>query len=230
MINNIFIKIFLVFLIFISGGYFAYQYYQNSKPVITIYADELPTRIKPAEAEKNLVSAVYSTIYESLISKDTNLKAAKLLPEPEKPINITSRNGKEEPSDEISHLISLLETDNNDNIPYKQVEEKKFETDLNIIKLDKENKNSNLKATHNLDSYKVQLGSVKSETQAIQEGERIKKKFPKILKNAVITTKKVKYADGKFFYLILAGNYDSLSQAKAVCKKLSYQKQSCLLK
>ncbi|HJD55214.1 MAG TPA: SPOR domain-containing protein [Rickettsia endosymbiont of Pyrocoelia pectoralis] len=230
MINNIFIKICLVLLIFISGGYFAYQYYQNSKPVITIYADELPARIKPIEAEKSLVSTVHSTIYESLISKDTNIKAAKLLPEPEKPINIISRNQTEEPTDEISHLISLLETDDNDNVPYKQAEDKKFETDLNIIKLNKETKNGNLKATHSSDSYKIQLGSVKSETEAIEEGERIKKKFPKILKNAVITTKKVKYADGKFFYLILAGNYDSISQAKAVCKKLSYQKQSCILK
>ena len=47
---------------------------------------------------------------------------------------------------------------------------------------------------------------------------------------AIKTTKKVKYDDGKFFYLILAGDYGSLSQAKTVCKKLAYNKQSCVLK
>ncbi|MGL4226868.1 MAG: SPOR domain-containing protein, partial [Rickettsia sp.] len=58
MINNIFVKICLVSLVCISGIYFAYQYYQNSKPVITIYPDELPTKIKPSIIENNQIAAV----------------------------------------------------------------------------------------------------------------------------------------------------------------------------
>lgn len=228
MINNIFFKICLGVLISVAAIYFAYQYYQDSKPVITIYADELPTKIKPSKVEDIMSSGVHSTIYENLISKNTNLKNAKLLPEPEKPVNINLRNQNDDPfdidsSDDISNLLSLIEPNN---------ASQKDETDLNIIKRDKEStdSNKNIKSYNNLISYKVQLGSVKSEADAINEGERIKKKFPKILKNAVITTQKVKCDDGKFFYLILAGNYDNLSQAKAVCKKLSQNKQSCVLK
>ncbi|WP_218460585.1 SPOR domain-containing protein [Rickettsia sp. TH2014] len=224
MINNIFVKICLVCLICISAIYFGYQYYQNSKPVITIYPDELPTKIKPSIIENNKIAAVHSSIYENLIAKDTNIKTVKLLPDPEKPMNIDSHNQSQgdESFDEISNLIALIEPSDNS----------KNETDLNIIKLEKGSKDkvSNAKNCKNNESYKIQLGSVKSGAEAMQEGERIKKKFPKILKNVVITTKKVKYDDGKFFYLILAGDYGSLSQAKAVCKKLAYNKQSCVLK
>ena len=223
MINNIFVKICIGCLICISAIYFAYQYYQSSKPIITIYPDELPTKIKPSIIENNQ-AAVHSTIYENLIAKDLNIKTVKLLPDPEKPINIDSRNQSQsdESFDEISNLIALIEPSNNS----------KNETDLNIIKLKKGSKDkaSNAKNCKNNGNYKVQLGSVKSEAEAIQEGERIKKRFPKILQNVVITTKKVKYDDGKFFYLILAGDYGSLSQAKVVCKKLAYNKQSCVLK
>lgn len=234
--NNIFFKICLVLLICIASGYFAYQYYQNSKPVITIYPDESPTKIQPSKPEDSVPHEVHSSIYENLISKNTNLKIAKLLPEPEKPVVINSRNQNDDPfdinsSDEISNLISLIESNINNGL-HNQVEAEKNETGLNIIKLDKENKNNrrDIKSNNYPASYKVQLGSVKSEAEAIREGERIKKKFPKILKNAVITTQKIKYDDGKFFYLILAGNYDNLSQAKAVCKKLAQNKQSCVLK
>ncbi len=225
MINNIFTKICLVLWICIAAIYFAYQ---DSKPVITIYEDEMPIKIKPSQVEDIMSPSVHSTIYENLISKNTNPKNAKLLPEPEKPVNINSRNQNDDPFeidslDDISNLLSLIEPND---------ASQKNETGLNIIKRDKEStdRNKNIKSYIKLNTYKVQLGSVKSEADAINEGERIKKKFPKILKNAVITTQKVKYDDGKFFYLILASNYDNLSQAKEVCKKLAQNKQSCVLK
>ncbi|XVN40303.1 MAG: SPOR domain-containing protein [Rickettsia endosymbiont of Argas persicus] len=236
MINNIFFKICLGVLISIAIIYSAYQYYQNSKPVITIYPDELPAKIKPSSAEEIALSGVHSSIYENLISKNTNLRIAKLLPEPEKPVIIDSRDQSDDPfkvdsSDKISHLISSIEPSISE-VSDKQAEPKKDETGLNIIKLEKKNRNNytDIKKSNNSIVYKVQLGSVKSEAEAIKEGERIKKQFSKILKNAVISTQKVKYDDGKFFYLILAGNYDNLSQAKAVCKKLAQNKQSCVLK
>jgi len=236
MINNIFFKICLGVLISVAVIYSAYQYYQNNKPVITICADELPTKIKPSKIEDAMPHEVHSSIYENLISKDTKFRIAKLLPEPEKPVIINSRNQSDNPfdidsSDEISQLIFLIEPSISE-VSDKRVEPEKDEnkTGLNIIKLEKTNNHKNIKGSDNLNGCKVQLGSVKSETEALKEGERIKKKFPKILKNAVITAQKVKYDDGKFFYLILAGNYDNLSQAKAVCKKLAQNKQSCVLK
>ncbi|ADE29578.1 SPOR domain-containing protein [Rickettsia prowazekii] len=217
-------KICLVSLICISGIYFGYQYYQNSKPVITIYPDNLPPKIRPSIIENNQVASVYSNIYENLITQDTNIQTVKLLPDPEQPMIIDSRNQSQNDKifDRMSTLIPLIESNNN----------AKNATDLNIIKLEKviKDKVSNAQNCRSNAGYKVQLGSVKSEAEAMAEGAKIKKKFPKILKNVVITTKKVKYDDGKFFYLILAGEYSSLSQAQAVCKKLAYNKQSCVLK
>ncbi|AAU03552.1 SPOR domain-containing protein [Rickettsia typhi] len=215
MINNI------LCLICISGIYFGYQYYQNSKPVITIYPDDIPPKIRPSIIENNQITSVYSNIY-NLIAKDTNIQTVKLLPDPEKPIIIDSSNQSQNDKtfDGMSNLMPLIESNN------------KNATDLNIIKLAKgiKNKVGNAQNCRSHTSYKVQLGSVKSEAEAMEEGAKIKKKFPKILQNVVITTKKVKYDDGKFYYLILAGEYSSLNQAQAVCKKLAHNQQSCVLK
>lgn len=107
---------------------------------------------------------------------------------------------------------------------------------LNIVKISQKNntnKNNNL-YQEKLDNqhkgfYRLQLASVKSELEATQEGERIKKKYNKILLNATISVKKVPYDKGKFFYLALAGNYDSLSKAKTICKKLANNQQNCII-
>ncbi|MFY9589788.1 SPOR domain-containing protein [Rickettsia endosymbiont of Halotydeus destructor] len=243
--NNILFKIFIIIIILSTSGYFLYHYYYNNKPVITIYPDNLPTKIKPQEIEKIKSFSTGSTIYENLTSKKTLIKDARLLPEPEKPLSIDSRRRTDkeiedlltdfssleqqvEPLDKISDLISLSDIvgDVSDS---PKIEENT--TGLNIIKINRENEKVEREQDRTeVEGYKIQLASVKSEAEAIEEGERIKKKFIKILKNADITTKKVKYDDGKFFYLVLAGDYESLSQAKAVCKKLSYQHQSCVLK
>ncbi|WP_253307973.1 MULTISPECIES: SPOR domain-containing protein [unclassified Rickettsia] len=245
MTNNILFKIFIIVIILLTTGYFTYHYYYNNKPVITIYPDDSPAKIKPQQIETIKSFGIGSTIYENLTSKKTLIKDATFLPEPEKPINIESRKQIKEKIedliidfssldqkmarlDKISDLISLndMSSDISDS---PKIEENK--TGLNIIKVSRDDEK--VKKAQNYDEvggYKVQLASVKSEAEAIAEGERIKKKFIKILKNADITTKKVKYDDGKFFYLVLAGDYKSLAQAKAICKKLSYQQQSCVLK
>lgn len=102
---------------------------------------------------------------------------------------------------------------------------------LNIVKIPKKNDNTYQEKSYNKYQgfYRVQLASVKSELEATQEGERIKKKYSKILANATISAKKVPYNKGKFFYLVLAGDYDSLSKAKTICKKLANNQQNCII-
>ncbi|MCC8369652.1 MAG: SPOR domain-containing protein [Rickettsia endosymbiont of Oxypoda opaca] len=242
MTNNILFKIFIIIIILLTAGYFFYHYHYNNKPVITIYPDGSPAKIKPQEIENTKPFKIGGSIYENLASQKTLIKDAKLLPEPEKPININSRRRTDEKIedlltdfstgvdqfDKISDLIPL------NDMPGDIVDSPKIEentTGLNIIKINRENAKIKQPQDYNkVEGYKIQLASVKSEAEAVEEGERIKKKFIKILKNANITTKKVKYDDGKFFYLVLAGDYKSLAQAKAICKKLSYQQQSCVLK
>ena len=104
---------------------------------------------------------------------------------------------------------------------------------LNVVKV-MTNSNKRIGGVKNLSgsqksNYKIQLGSMKSESLAITEGERIKRKHAKILGNSTITQKKVQQEKGKFFYVILAGDYPTLSKAKATCKKLAARQQSCMI-
>ncbi len=100
---------------------------------------------------------------------------------------------------------------------------------LKIIKVtEKSNKLANINKLSS-GSYKIQLASVKSEAEGARAYERIKKKHIKILSNSSLTLKKIKHDKNHVFYLVLAGNYTTAGQAKAVCKKLAQRQQSCIV-
>lgn len=102
---------------------------------------------------------------------------------------------------------------------------------LNIVKLTETHRKIDEIALNNQKpgGYQIQLASVKSESEANHEGERLKKKYTKILNDKIIKIKKVKSGNGNYFYLLLMGNYDNISQAKAVCKKLATYQQNCII-
>lgn len=103
---------------------------------------------------------------------------------------------------------------------------------LNIIKVTEQRRKideTQLLNKSNQGGYKIQIASVKSESEANQEGERIKKKYAKILNNTMINIKRVQSNKGSFFYLVLVGNYQNINQAKAICKKLSDNQQGCII-
>ena len=77
--------------------------------------------------------------------------------------------------------------------------------------------------------YKIQLSSAWSEKEANNEWERIQMRHIKYLKNAQLVIKKVKTNNNRIIYLVMAGNYPSLNQAKLVCKKLVSSKQNCIV-
>jgi hypothetical protein len=87
----------------------------------------------------------------------------------------------------------------------------------------------NLSDTRSKGRYKIQLASVKSLVEAEKELERIKKKYSKILSQSNIGIKKVQYTKGKIFYIILVGEYKSISEARLICRKLSDSSQSCII-
>ncbi|WP_341754862.1 SPOR domain-containing protein [Candidatus Tisiphia endosymbiont of Dioctria rufipes] len=111
------------------------------------------------------------------------------------------------------------------------VQQSNNKTGLNVIKVTESHRKIDETQLNksNQGSYKIQLASVKSESEANQEGERIKKKYAKILNNTVVNIKKIQSSTGSFFYLVLVGNYQSISQAKAICKKLSDNQQGCII-
>lgn len=79
------------------------------------------------------------------------------------------------------------------------------------------------------DGYKIQLSSAYSLADARKQWLAIKTKHAKILGNANLITKKVSGKNERIFYLVMAGTYPSLSNAKLVCRKLSFKKQSCII-
>lgn len=235
------------------------NYSRNSGQVVTIYPDPSPTKIKPQDSGGIVIPNANNIIYESLQQKKTNKPVIlQPEPEKPLNIAKQKLAESDEELDSIDTILfSIVETDQAKYEKHKlSKDEEETETILpNIIKNDlvqKENlieQQSNNKAGLNVikvteshrkidetqlnksnqGGYKIQLASVKSESEANQEGERIKKKYAKILNNTVITIKKVQSDKGNFFYLILVGNYQSISQAKAICNKLSDNQQGCII-
>ena len=102
---------------------------------------------------------------------------------------------------------------------------------LKITKVTKNNKlDKNYALMQNTDTnFRIQLTSVKSEALGMLEGERIQKKFPKILGTLNITIKKIKTEKDKFFYSVFAGPFPNIGKAKAACRKLSSKQQTCIV-
>lgn len=106
------------------------------------------------------------------------------------------------------------------------------QTGLNITRVT-ETRNKiykrNLPNSRSKGRYKIQLASVKSLIEAEKELERIKKKYNKILSRSNLDIKKVQYTKRKIFYIILAGEYKSIGEARLICRKLSDSSQSCII-
>ena len=101
---------------------------------------------------------------------------------------------------------------------------------LKITRLSGENNKLYKLNKNSADSgYKIQLSSAWSEKEAKNEWERIQTRHIKYLKNAQLIIKKVKTNNNRIIYLVMAGNYPSLNQAKLVCKKLVSSKQNCIV-
>lgn len=227
--------------------YFGYHKHLVSKPreIITIYPEQGKTKIKPLESGGIVIPNSEATIYDGLQQRGGIGRKVNLLPEPEQPINITAqRVSKQMTEDSIDVIIAnilspaekkpvevgqapeILELQEPKTAPNLITPQNKS---LKIIKVAE--KTTKVTSTNNIaaGNYKIQLASVRSEADGVKEYERIKRKHLKILSNTTMSLRRVQYNKGNFFYLVLAGNYRNISQAKAVCKKLSSRQQSCIV-
>ncbi len=131
-----------------------------------------------------------------------------------------------------TELIRAMEDDGN---IYNSIDEDKGEGQANIpqLKITKlsgeNNKLYKLNKNATDSGYKIQLSLAWSEKEAKNEWERIQMRHMKYLKNAQLVIKKVKTNNNRIIYLVMAGNYPSLNQAKLVCKKLVSSKQNCIV-
>ena len=241
-------KLLIFIVIVILAGYFGYKYFSNNQKstIITIDPDEGETKIKPVDTGGIVVPNTENTIYDSLKSGQKETKTVNLLPEPEEPVNIKSTNaGIEESEDPLDAIFSKIT--NEDNVGITETSERNVVTTTmndKDLPTNTTSKYSNLNITYVNEStskqiknnenqkhigYRLQLVSVKTQHEAVQEWERLKRKHSKILGNSVVSYRKVNREHGKFFYLVLAGNYQTIHQARAACKKLSFRQQNCII-
>lgn len=220
------LKITALITITLTIGYLVHFYYNKkhqTTEIVEIYPDKAIRKIKP-HITNNLAKNNDSFLYENLKPTTNHHLKITLLPEPEEPINIKSltQTLPEEIDDHLNTIVSDIE-DNN-------TEQK--QSHFNIVR-DDDNPIDIAIATkqyhHANNWYQIQLASVKTYNEAVSEWNRIKKSHNKILENVKVTFKKVDHENGKFFYLIIAGDYENVSQAKAVCKKLYLRQQNCIV-
>lgn len=103
--------------------------------------------------------------------------------------------------------------------------------DLKIIKVEgSDNRKLRKLGASSVDAgYKLHLSSSWSEKEAKEEWQKIQMRHLKYLGKMQGIIKKVKAKNDKIIYLVMAGSYPSLSQAKLVCKKLHLSKQNCIV-
>lgn len=78
-------------------------------------------------------------------------------------------------------------------------------------------------------TYRVQLGSVKSEAEADKEWRRLKAKFGETLSGAGVRYQHVDLGEKGVWYRIQAGPYASKADADAICARLKSAGQGCSL-
>jgi hypothetical protein len=133
----------------------------------------------------------------------------------------TQEDFKEQQDDHIVSMAPRQVAANIDNIT---------SSNIKITTLPEEkNKLYNLNMSSKDSGYKIHLSSSWSEKEARAEWQKIQARHVKYLKNAELIIKKVKANNGKIIYLILAGNFPSVNQAKLICKKLTASKQNCIV-
>ncbi len=190
-----------------------FRYIDNSShEIIILHAQYTKHRKKPLDPGGVEILNANSLIYEKLTSNDSVSKQINFNSLPEKPINIIFED------DEYSY----------DPID-KTIGNNPSQTTLTINTITENNKLHKVNINNSENNYKLQLTSAWSEKEAKNKWEKIKLRHIKYLKNSKLITKKIKTNDGKIIYLIMAGNYASLSQAKLICKKLIAKKQSCIV-
>ncbi|MES2214517.1 MAG: SPOR domain-containing protein [Pseudomonadota bacterium] len=235
-----------IFCLSVACWYYYEYHYLPSRPIPLLKADNGPTRIKPEGNDGALVPNTDKMVYENLTfdRKEVTKSSVSIMPEPEQPLHIFKKEEKESP-DVIEDIIGKIlmpevEMPEASIQPITQdVEAPNSTLDtpaqgtskiLNIASVPKENPNlrQNSASKKTKFPYKIQLVSVRSIAAAEAEWERLKKMHHKTLGHLPHVVKKMTIETKGVFYRLLAGEFVSFGQAKAVCRKIGAQ-QGCLV-
>lgn len=228
-------SLFITLLIFIACIIYKQYFAATIDKVITIYPDSAATKIRPLHNTEKLLrqqdNLIYSSITPLALHSNNNTKIIDLLPEPEQPLNISSLFQRKQiytdPIDAI--IVDLIE---NTARSSTTSESSVLNNSLKITqvtgatnKFDKiSQKTKTLSGIH---KYSVQLASVKSEAEGNALWQMLQTHYPKLLAPLSITMQKITYDKNKFYYILLVHGYDSLNQAKNMCKQLAKFQQQC---
>lgn len=232
-----FISIILVIICF--GLILWYGYKLHSKPtelseLPLIKADHAPTKVKPADPGGMIIPNTDKTIYENMgtngSNKDNLPKVAKILSNPEEPIDRDSILSEEKP--EVSEVVEAeapvpVEL----NAVKEVVVEKplKKEEKLKIITKETTNKLKTPNKQILKNKYKVQLASFKSNMEAESEWQKIKKRNAKLLSKYQYQIEKKELVSKGTFYRLQIGPFANNAAAHNLCKALIAAGQSCLV-
>lgn len=246
-----FIIFFALFFVW-QNGYFSSKH----EEVITIVPDAVETKKRPEDPGGIVIPNSDSLVYEKLRQNAAKPRKLNILPEPEEPIYISNLpdNMSEviflDSIDKILANIELHEVSDNEGLDNRDqsaehvaLEAKKDQLDdgrnkiiipginLEVIKATENRFNGNgVEIAKNEDAgYKIQLSVAYSQNDAIILWEEISKRHSRILANSNSIIRKVTGSNNRIFYLIMAGTYPSLEQAKLVCKKLLAHRQNCIV-
>ncbi len=243
----------IFFIIIVSLGlvalYFKYFLRDNHKDVI-LFENQEDYKRRPVDPGGVIIPHSNSLIYEKLNPSNKLIENVDFLSEPEEPIDLGFKSNLEDVIvyDSIDDILAKIDLNEaatgedpfvhiDDSINHNKIVTTANDFDINhnpskleITKLSTSPNKQYILNSSLLDAdYKIQLSSAWSEKEAETEWGKIQLRHIKYLKNTKLVIKKVKVNNNRIIYLIMAGNYPSLNQAKLVCKKLALSKQNCIV-
>ena len=215
-----------VALIAILGLYYYEYHYMPSQEIPLLASEPGPTRIKAEGVNEVIVPNVDKFVYDAIQPKgyrsSVNVSVA---PEPEQPIHITEVVEVENHNtddDVITNIIAGIKpntpSDNTIHETRKTLKIISVTNDLGAFTTDTPRT-----------TYKLQVTSTRSSDEAEREWQKLQKSHSKFLKDLPYVIKSQDVDNSVVFYRLLVGDFKSFSQAKALCKKLTNAKQSCVI-
>lgn len=252
-------KIFLIWVTFIFvffGGY--YSLYKQPIQIITIEPDIGQTKVKPEEPGGIVIPNTDSLIYNQEIFNKKRIQLLPEPEDPINIPRPVLSNSPEQLiyTDSIDDILNNLEiyeklhtelSSENDltdeaaqgriaepiipeEVALQMSAEKEKVLSSDDLEIQKATSNRRwTKNNINNNGYLIQLSVAFNESDASQKWQLIKKKHNKLLGKKEMILQKGQGSNGKFFYLIMTGYYESFSDAKYVCRQLIAQKQNCII-
>lgn len=251
--RKIIVLSFILLFGFVVGVYY-YKFAVNNHEIVTLLPEEGEIKKKPIDPGGMVIPNSDSLVYEKLKPGNSRKRKINILPGPEEPLEIIQKAIiQTKYLDSIDEILANIEyyesglndidasVDNEDFVmPNTLLTKDDLEdaqsillpgTKLRIIKaIENRYKISRFNVVdEKQDGYKIQLSSAHSSKDAKKQWQKIKQRHFKVLQDANLVVKRVKGANERIFYLVMAGTYPSLNHAKLLCKKLSTRKQNCIV-